>query len=545
MKKEKTTLSAADRACFLHLFTSIAEEMGVTLARTSYSPNIKERRDFSCAIFDPDCNMIAQAAHIPIHLGAMPMSVKSAIDLCGPLALGDIVILNNPFQGGTHLPDITLVSPVSLRKQETPLAYLASRAHHADIGGMTPGSLSVSQDIFQEGLCIPPTKLYRGGQLNEDLLHLFLHNVRTPDERRGDLQAQIAAHHVGEMRMEEAIAAHGAKTLHVHMQDLLSYGEQLMRAMLRNIPDGNYCFTDQLDNDGLDSSDLPIQVQITVRGDEVGLDFTGSAAACRGSLNAVEAVTRSAVYYCFLSLLATPKGDPSQISLTPPLNSGCFRPIHFRIPDGSILHAPSGCAVAGGNVETSQRIVDVVFGALADVLPELIPAASQGTMNNLTLGGYDRLRSKNFAYYETIGGGMGARPNLDGVDAVHTHMTNTLNTPVEALEFVYPLRIFRYEIVGATGGKGRHRGGHGLRRDMQALCDMRGALLTERRSSQPYGLAGGSPGRKGKNSVLSDSRTRTLPAKCELELKAGDILSIQTPGGGGHGRPPRKSKSKK
>ena len=546
MKRQRSkTTSAADRALFLNLFTSIAEEMGVTLARTAYSPNIKERRDFSCAIFDPMCNMIAQAAHIPVHLGAMPMSVQPAVDVCGPLNRGDIIILNDPFQGGTHLPDITLVSGVYSGRRSKLVGYLASRAHHADIGGMTPGSLPLSREIFQEGLQLPPVHFYRDGELNDDLLSILLCNVRTPDERRGDLLAQVAAHRVGEERLQDAAAYHGRKTLHVHMQTLLDYGEQLMRSLIQDLPDGSYDFEDELDDDGQGNTKLPIQVQLTVRGDNVGLDFTGTAPACAGNLNAVAAITHSAVYYCFLSLLATPRGASAEAVIDPPLNSGCFRPIHLRIPDGSLLNAPARSAVAGGNVETSQRIVDVVFGALSKALPGAIPAASQGTMNNVTLGGYDPIRSKPFAYYETIGGGMGARPAVNGVDAVQSHMTNTLNTPIEALEFAYPFRVLRYEIVNMTGGRGRTSGGNGLRRDLQAMCDMRGAVLSERRVSQPYGLDGGQAGQPGKNRIHSDGRTRSIPAKCEVELQAGDILSLQTPGGGGLGRPPRKSKSKK
>lgn len=546
MKQQRhKTVSAADRALFLNLFTSVAEEMGVTLTRTAYSPNIKERRDFSCAVFDPACNMIAQAAHIPVHLGAMPMSVQAAVDVCGPIHPGDIVMLNDPFQGGTHLPDITLVSGVYVGHRSTLVGYLASRAHHADIGGMTPGSLPLAREIFQEGLCLPPVHLYRDGELNEDLLSVLLRNVRTPEERRGDLLAQVAAHRVGERRLEDAATHHGRKTLHFHMQDLLDYGEQLMRSLLHDLPDGTYRFDDELDDDGQGNMNLPIQVQLTVRGDEVGLDFTGTAPACDGNLNAVAAITHSAVYYCFLSLLATPRGASGYTMIAPPLNSGCFRPIHLRIPDESLLNAPPDSAVAGGNVETSQRIVDVVLGALSKVLPEAIPAASQGTMNNVTLGGYDPTRSRPFAYYETLAGGMGARATLNGVDAVQSHMTNTLNTPIEALEFAYPLRVLRYEVVGNTGGRGQMSGGNGLRRDLQALCDMRGALLSERRASQPYGLHGGQSGQPGKNRIISDGRTRSIPAKCEIELHKGDILSLQTPGGGGQGRPPRKSKSKK
>ena len=525
---------AADATFFASLFTSIAEEMGVTLARTAYSPNIKERRDYSCAVFDAGAHLIAQAAHIPVNLGAMPMSVRAAVDAFGELQPGDVVMLNDPYAGGTHLPDITLVTPL-----DDGLGYLATRAHHADVGGMSPGSLPLSREIYQEGLRIPPVKLRDAGRDNQAVIDMLLANVRTPHEREGDLRAQLAAHQTGTQRITEAIERHGRKTLAVQMQQLLDYGRRAMHTVIERIPDGTYRFDDVLDGDGAVDEPIPIRVAIAIKGDTATVDFNGTGAACVGSLNAVEAITRSAVYYCFLCLLVTPSpllGEAGAMA-DPPLNSGCFGPLTIAMPDDSVVNAKPPHAVAGGNVETSQRIVDVVFGALAAALPDIIPAASQGTMNNLTLGGVDTRTGKPFAYYETIAGGMGARPNGDGIDAVQVHMTNTMNTPAEALEYAYPFRLVHYGIADGTGGNGTHRGGHGVRRDIMLLSAARGALLTERRESRPYGLAGGDAGAVGVNRIVhADGRIEPLPGKATLDLQPGDTISVQTPGGGGWGK---------
>ncbi len=536
---------AADRAFFANLFASIADEMGVVLRRTAYSPNIKERRDFSCALFDAQANMVAQAAHIPVHLGAMPMSVQAVLSRFPTLHPGDVAILNDPYAGGTHLPDITLVSPCFAGRSRKPLAYLASRAHHADVGGATPGSLPLARELFQEGLRIPPLLLCRKRVVDEGLLELLLANVRTPEERRGDLRAQLAAHSVGESRLQEAVQEHRSQRLCAAMDDLLDYGERLMRNLIEKIPDGTYRHTDRLDDDGLGNGPLPIAVTLAIRGHEATIDFTGTAPACEGSLNAVEAITRSAVVYAFLCLLATPSKLHDEPLLDPPLNSGCFRPLRLVLPPDSLVNAAPGHAVSGGNVETSQRIVDVVFGALAQALPGIVPAASQGTMNNLTLGGLQPDGAQRFAYYETMAGGMGAHARGDGASALHAHMTNTLNTPVEALEFAYPLRVERYEIVSGTGGNGQHCGGNGLRRDLRALVPMQGVLLTERRVSTPPGLDGGHDGAPGQNHLVRDGRARRLPAKCELNLAAGDVIRVQTPGGGGYGAPAIKTNKEK
>ncbi len=532
-QEKKTRRSdPADLAFFGNLLTSIAEEMGASLIRSAYSSNIKERRDCSCAVFDGDGRLVAQAAHIPVHLGAMPASVRAVLEAFRQLGEGDAVFLNDPYAGGTHLPDLTIVTPVFAGTGKKPCAYLASRAHHADVGGMTPGSLPLSREIYQEGLRLPPVLLREAGRLNQAVVDILRSNSRTPVEREGDLRAQLAAHDVGAGRIVEAVRRYLAPLLRKQMTQLIDYGERLMGALIARIPNGAYSFEDVLDDDGLSSGPIKIRVCLTIRRRKVKVDFTGSAPACAGNLNAVEAITCSAVYYCFLCLLVTSSGDHAD----PPLNAGCFAPITVIAPQGTIVNARPPHAVACGNLETSQRIVDVVFGALAQAMPDVVPAASQGTMNNLTLGGVDPATGEPFAYYETIAGGMGARPGADGIDAVQVHMTNTLNTPIEALEFSYPMRIERYEITPGTGGRGRFGGGNGLRRDVRLLCDATGTLLCDRRDHAPYGLLGGEPGRVGKNALIRDGRRRALAGKVQLNLKAGDVLSVQTPGGGGHGK---------
>lgn len=512
---------------FKHLFASVAEEMGVALRRSSYSPNIKERRDFSCALFDARGQMIAQAAHIPVHLGAMPCSVQAALahfgeDGCAP---GDLLLLNDPFQGGTHLPDITLIAPIFAGGER--LGFVANRAHHADIGGISPGSMPLSTELFQEGLIIPPLKLVEGGRLQPGVWALLLANVRTPQERAGDLRAQMAANRKGEARLLELVGRYGQEEVTAAMAGLLDYAEHMTRRLIAALPDGVYRASDVMDEDGQGSGPLTLAVTITIRGDEALVDFSGTAPQCRGSINATEAITLSAVYYAFRCL----------IGLDIPSNSGCLRPIRVDAPPGTLVNARRPAAVAGGNVETSQRITDVLLAALAQAAPERVPAASQGTMNNLTIGGWDEARARPFAYYETIGGGMGARPDRDGASAIHTHMTNTLNTPVEALEYAYPLRLRRYAIRGSSGGGGRYRGGDGIVREMELIAPARVTLLSDRRQHPPYGLAGGEPGQTGRNLLIRAGEAIELPGKVSLEAEAGDILRIETPGGGGWGAP--------
>ena len=520
---------------FKHRFTAIAEEMGAVLRKASYSPNIKERRDFSCAIFNGAGEMIAQAAHIPVHLGSMPLSVKAAISSFNTdIQPGDMIILNDPFKGGTHLPDITLVSPVFDETYKSSgklhlFGFVATRAHHADVGGMTPGSMPVAREIYQEGLIIPPIKIFESGKLNQGILDLILANVRTPGERVGDLWAQIAANNRGEQRLREIILEFGNAEVNRYMAEMLAYTERMTRQLLKNLPDGDYTFMDYMDNDGVSVDPVPIKATISILGDSARVDFSGSAPQQRGSINAVYAITISAVYYVFRSLLG----------LDVPNNDGCLVPIEVIAPEGTVVNALHPAPVAGGNVETSQRIVDVLLGALSKAAPDRIPAASQGTMNNVTIGGKipgENFR-ENFAYYETIGGGMGALPNKNGTSGVHSHMTNTLNTPVEALEYAYPLRVLRYEIRKNSGGIGKFYGGDGIRRDIQLLTDAQVTLLTDRRENGPYGLNGGHNGSPGKNIIFRGDEMEVIPGKGSFELSSGDVLSIQTPGGGGYGIP--------
>jgi N-methylhydantoinase B len=526
---------------FKHLFAAIPDEMGTVLRKTSYSPNIKERRDYSCAIFDGQGRMIAQAAHIPVHLGSMPLSVKAAINhFAGDLHPEDVIILNDPFCGGTHLPDITMVTPVfsssfsEISSEDEITGFVASRAHHADVGGMTPGSMPIGREIFQEGLIIPPVKLVRNGKIDQGILDLFLANVRTPQERHGDLLAQIAANQRGAERLANMVTRYGKAEVTDITGQLLAYSERMTRHMIASLPEGIYRFTDQLDDNGISDQPVPIMVSITIGEDSAKIDFTGSAPQQMGSVNAVYAITLSAVYYVFRCLLGPDV----------PNNAGCFAALEVIAPPGTIVNALSPAPVAGGNVETSQRIVDVLLGALAKACPDKIPAASQGTMNNITIGGQSPLlhtgdetidKNQAFTYYETIGGGMGARPNSDGPSALHSHMTNTLNTPVEALEYAYPLRVLRYEIRKGSGGEGKFRGGDGLIRELKILTDCQATLLSERRKFPPYGLEGGEPGKTGENFLIREEEKISLPGKGNLSLRSEDVLSIRTPGGGGYG----------
>ena len=509
---------------FKHLFASVAEEMGGVLRRTAYSPNIKERRDYSCALFNEHGELIAQAAHIPVHLGAMPLSVAACIASM-ELRRGDVAILNDPYRGGTHLPDITLVTPIFESDGQELLGFSASRAHHADVGGSAPGSMTLTRELYQEGIVIPPVKLVNQGALDSGIWDLLLANVRTPDERAGDLRAQIAANSKGGERMLELVRRYGAEEVRAQMRNLLAYSERMMRKLIRELPDGEYGFEDCMDDDGVTEEPAVIRVNIKVARDEVTVDFTGTCEQRQGAINAVRAITLSAVYYVFRCM----------VGLDIPSNSGCLAPIRLITPAGTLVNARPPAAVAGGNVETSQRIVDVLLGALAGACPERVPAASQGTMNNVTIGGHDKERARPYAYYETIAGGMGGRPGKDGVSAIHTHMTNTLNTPVEALEFAYPLRVRRYEIRRGSGGEGLARGGDGVRRDLEALAPATVSILSERRRFPPYGLQGGCAGRPGRNLLIRGGEERELPGKTSQDLEPGDIVSVRTPGGGGHG----------
>ena len=517
---------------FKNMFISVAEAMGVALQRTAYSPNIKERRDFSCAVFNPQGEMIAQAAHVPVHLGAMPASVRAALEVF-PNALrpGDMVILNDPYLGGTHLPDITLVAPVYYLADDGSkglAGFVANRGHHADVGGMTPGSLPLSTELYQEGTIIPPIKLARGGRINQEVIQLICRNSRTPEERKGDLAAQMASIRVGEKRLQEVVERYGIDETHEHMSALLDYSERVTRRAIQRIPDGVYSVVDYMDDDGLTQELVPIAVAVTVQGDEIIMDFTGTSPQRPGCINAPQAVTVSACLYVVRCLVE----DDA------PANQGCLRPVHIVTPRGTLVNPEPQRGVAAGNVETSQRITDVLMSALAQALPEFIPAASQGTMNNMIIGGHDPVRDKPFVYYETIGGGMGARPTKDGISGIHTHMTNTMNTPIEAMEFAFPLRLKRYALRRGSGGDGKHKGGDGLIREVEFLASARVTLMSERRKLPPPGYHGGHHGQTGENVLLRGGYEEVkLAGKEVIDVEAGDVLSMHTPGGGGWGAP--------
>jgi N-methylhydantoinase B len=512
--------------CAVH---SIAEEMGAVLKRTAFSPNIKERRDYSCAIFDSRARVIAMGDHMPVHLGSMPMSVQAAIAAI-EFAPGDVAILNDPFAGGTHLPDITMVLPVFVDGHAEPAFYVANRAHHADVGGKYAGSMGPATSIDEEGVRIPPTLIVRGGVVNRDLLETILASVRTPEERRGDLDAQIGACRAGEQRMLQLVAKYGMAQLNLLVDGLLDYAERLVRAELRTLPEGEFAAVDFMDSDGV--TDEPLKIAVCLRTDPkagvLEVDFAGTSPQVAGSVNAVRAITLSACFYVLRCLL----GEDA------PAAEGILRPLTLHTPKASIVDAEPPAAVAGANVETSQRIVDVLMRALAKAAPQRVPAASAGTMSNLAIGGVDERTGDAYTYYETAAGGMGARPGLDGISGVQTHMTNSLNTPIEALEYAYPFRARRYSYRYGSGGEGSFRGGDGLVREIELLADAEMTLLAERRRFRPYGLAGGADGAAGRAFVTraATGETEELPGKCSRQLKKGDVLRIETPGGGGWGK---------
>ena len=550
------------------LYTSVAEEMGLALRRTAFSPNIKERRDYSCAVFDRDGRVVAQGDHMPVHLGSMPMAVAAALRETR-LAPGDVVALNDPFAGGTHLPDVTLVSGVflnadcglriadsltqeatkrdsrsrpkgvkqkvrggsrqsAIRNPQSAIFYVANRAHHADIGGATPGSMGMATDVYGEGLRIPPVHVVRGGEPVAEVWRLLLANVRAVGERRADFEAQAGSLRTGAARLLEIVGRAGAREAVEYANHLVEYSARRMRRAIAEIPDGTYEAEDALDDDGVGRGEVRLRVRVEIKGERAKVDFTGSAPQVPGPVNAVEAITVSAVSYVFRCLLGAEDV---------PASAGLMEPIEVVAPRGTVVNAEPPASVAGGNVETSQRVVDVLLLALSRAVPERIPAASQGTMNNLTVGGFDPARGAEFAYYETVAGGMGARPSQDGLSAVHTHMTNSLNTPAEALEYAYPLRVRRYAIRRGSGGRGRTRGGDGVVREIETLVPARVSLLADRRKRGPYGLAGGGEGSAGRDRVVGrGGRSRRLDSKGSWQLEAGDRVRVETPGGGGHGR---------
>ncbi|MHB8841385.1 MAG: hydantoinase B/oxoprolinase family protein [Candidatus Aquicultor sp.] len=510
---------------FGNLFSSIADEMGVTLGRTAYSANIKERRDYSCAIFDTTLRLVAEGSHIPVHLGAMPLSLREAAHRI-EFAPGDVVIANDPFAGGTHLPDITLITPIFFEDELA--GFAVSRAHHADVGSRFPGSMGLGRTIHDEGICIPPTKLVVAEEMDEELLASFLDRVRNPVERLGDLKAQLAANEIGSSRFNELLRKYGVETIRGQVDNIIAYTRTHTEKLIRSIPNGIYSFVDYLDSDGFNDIPLKIAVKITIDEnlDETRavIDFSGTDAQVQSPVNAPIAVTFSAVYYVFRCLLPP----------TVPANHGTFYPLEIHAPEGSLVNAANPAAVAAGNVETSQRIVDVLLGALAAALPGRIPAASQGTMNNLSFGFVDAAGDEH-TYYETIGGGMGAYSGKAGLSGVHTHMTNTLNTPIEALELSYPVRVREYGVRTGSGGPGRFAGGDGGIRRIEFLKDSSVSILSDRRTFAPYGCAGGMPGKPGRNTLLRDGKEIEVPGKASFNVKSGDIVSIETPGGGGYG----------
>jgi N-methylhydantoinase B len=473
---------------------SIAEEMGAVLVRSSFSANIKERRDCSAAIFDERGRMIAQAEHIPVHLGAMPDAV-AAVMRHGP-ALGDVFVLNDPYAGGTHLPDVTLVS-------RTALGYAVTRAHHADVGGIEPGSMPAdSRTLADEGVVIPPTRL------DESTLRALIERMRNPEERLGDFRAQLAAHRLAERRLAELCRRRGRSNVAAAMDELYRYSERAVRAALVRLPDGRFEADDLLE---APEGDLTIHAAVTIAGDEIAFDFRGTSRQHPGNLNCPLAVTRSACYFVVRCVTAPDL----------PSSGGAFAPVSVTAPEGSLVNARPPAAVAAGNVETSGRIVDTVFAALGRALP--VPAQGQGTMNNLTFG------NDSFTYYETLGGGQGACPDADGPSAVHVTMSNTLTTPAEALELAYPLRVERHELRLGSGGAGRLRGGDGVVRELRALEPCRVSIISERRRHAPRGAQGGEPGRPGRNLLNGEE----LPSKASKDLVPGDVVRIETPGGGG------------
>jgi N-methylhydantoinase B len=506
---------------FASRINAISEEMGAVLQQAAFSPNIRDRLDYSCAVFDVDGELCAQAAHIPVHLGSMAYAMK---DIIGAFdwAPGDMVIVNDPYLGGTHLPDVTVVASVFVENEL--VAFVANRAHHADIGSESPGSMPISTTLEEEGLLIPPTRIMTRNKINHDLFESILAQTSNRSETSGDFNAQISANRVGAKRLLELIQQTGVRAFADGLHQLNDYADKLALSAIKKIPTGRYEFTDVMDDDGLGQRDIRLSVTLDVHDNHVEVDFSGSSEQVAGNINCPLSVTAAATYYVFRCLM--PEHTPAV--------AGSFRRIHLHATPGSVLNANRPAAVAAGNVETSTRIVDVLLGALYQAIPERIPAASHGSMNNLAMGARanQAAGSKDWNYYETIGGGMGGGESTFGLSAVQTHMTNTLNTPIEVLESHYPLRVTRYQIRVNSGGAGKHKGGDGIIREFEFLRPARVTLLTERRLHKPWGLNGGADGLAGKN-LLND---KELPPKATLTVAAGDHLTIQTPGGGGYGK---------
>jgi len=509
--------------------TYAAEEMGIVLRNSAYSPNIKERMDFSCTIFDHKKRLAAQAEHIPVHLGSMQLAVQQGLKkFRGKLEDGDMVLFNDPYISGTHLPDITLISPVF--HEEEIVAYLANKAHHSDVGGKAPGSMAGdATEIYQEGVIIPPVKFIKKNILDEEIADILLSNMRTPKIRLGDLRAQAAANILGRRRILELVKRYGVLTLHQAMEAIMNYSERWMRTEISKMPEGRYSAEDWLENTGTNDEKVKIKVTITIKKDRLTVDYIGTDRQVNGPVNAVLGVTLSGVYYVLRCLT-----DPSI-----PMNDGCYRPVKVDAPEGTVMNPTPPAPVAGGNVETSQRNVDVLLKAFAQIVPEKVCAACQGTMNNVTVGGINPEDGKPWTFYETIAGGFGGRKGADGVDAIHTHMTNTMNTPIEAIESIYPIRFLKYEMRKDSGGPGRWRGGVGLERSWELLAPSATlSVLAERTKTSPWGLYNGKSGARGEYYVIKPNGKRIrLNSKCTVKIKKNDVFMVRTPGGGGYGDP--------
>jgi N-methylhydantoinase B len=506
-------------------FTFVPQEMGSVLQRTAYSPNIKERMDASCAIFDSQGRMMAQAEHIPVHLGSMPLAVfYTEKYFKGKMKEGDQIIVNDPYHGGSHLNDITVIKPIF--KENELVGYCVNKAHHSDVGGPTPGSMpSQSRSLDDEGVVIKPMKLLNEGKENDDIFSLVKNKMRNPKERLGDLRAQMAANEMGAKRFLFFLEKYGEEKYEEFVEAILNYSERRVRRAIGKIPDGTYSSYDFMDDDGISEGSVKISAKVEIDNENIGIDFSGTDSQVEGNINAPYAVSLSSVYYvlrCITDFHAPP-------------NEGCIRPYDVHIPKGTLLNPDPPAAVSAGNVETSQRIVDVLFLALGEALPDKVPAQSQGTMNNLLIGNPD------FTYYETIAGGEGALDFRDGQSGIHTHMTNTKNTPIEALESAYPLRVEGYELIPRTGGNGKFHGGNGIRRSVRFL-EEEGTLsiISDRRKLPPRGLFEGKNGESGRNYLVTGEKIINLPSKVTISVKKGDLIVIETPGGGGWGKEKKK-----
>lgn len=527
MTTASSDLNAIELEIARNRLTSISEEVGMALIRTSYSPNIKDRRDCSAGIYGPDGRLISQAEHIPLHLGLMPTLIAAVIEEYNleNLKPGDVLMTNNPYLGGSHLPDMCVITPVFV--EEEVVALVATMAHHVDIGGIAPGSMATeATEIFQEGIRVPPIKLFSEGEIQREVLAFLLMNIRTADKTRGDLMAQVAANRLGERRILELIEEWGAQDFQSSCDALVAYGERRTRAAIKNLPDGTGTFTDYLEHNGVEQVDIPITATVTVKGDEITIDLTETADQVKGAVNCSYAVAQACAAYV-VKMLA----DPSL-----PSNAGLTAPIDVETRPGSLVHAEFPAPVAHGNTQTSQRIVDTILGAFEKFTEDLVPAASSGSMSIVTIGGVDTRTGNYYSYVETYGGGQGAAFDMNGASATHTHMTNTRNTPCEVIEREYPLRVEAYEISRGTGGKGKHSGGDGLLRHLTLTHGSATVVAgTSRVTTSPWGLKGGAPGENAQIQLHKEDNVETLPSMSRFDVEAGQGISIRTAGGGGHG----------